>query len=205
MDITLISKNASAQLPVSEKPELKTAKTPAEALALSKSVVMQTKTDMPGDSVTLVSALPDKTLQLGQLAEVSNNTAIKIKETDQKLGAVATVVDRMRQTLGSIIKNYPPFPPESQERMELLMSYASIQKELIQMTVPPPPPHVYEKVKSLWQDLFSDNSPALPKLSPSLDSGTPDSVIAATVNELDRIYERIGSIRAAVKQSLSET
>lgn len=202
MDINPISSNKASQILAPDVAAI-ASKAPSVEVP-SQAAVAQPKTDKDKDSITINATLPDKALQLGQLIEGNNNIAIKTKETDQKLGVVAAVVDRMRETLGGIIKNYPPFPPESRERMELLMSYASIQKELIQLTVPPPPPPVYEKVKHQWQELFANDSPNLPKLPPVMDSGTPDSVIADTAKELGNIHDSLSAIRSAVKQSLSQ-
>jgi hypothetical protein len=40
--------------------------------------------------------------------------------------------------LERIVKNYPPFPPGSEERVKILKSISSLRKEIDQLTIPPP-------------------------------------------------------------------
>lgn len=65
----------------------------------------------------------------------------------------------------------PPFPPESKERMEQLMKYSSLQKQILSLMIPPPPQPTYEKVKHLWEGLTSGLGSSIQ--TPSLPQGCP--------------------------------
>jgi hypothetical protein len=154
------------------------------------------------DSITIGAALSDKTGKLSLLSDGSNSIALNTKETDQKLSILADSIGKMKGALVEI-KNYPPFPAESSGRQELLMSYASIRKELLQMTFPKPPPPIYEKVQHLWQELFQKGASSNTiKLPGELGSSTPDSGIKAAVADLTTLHDGITSLRSDLKQSL---
>jgi hypothetical protein len=157
------------------------------------------------DSVTISTPAPDTTLQLAQLNEGNNRIALQAKAADRKLSAVADAVDKMKGSLESVVKNFPPFPPGSSERQKLLMSYISIRKELAKMAVPPPPPVLYEKVKPMWDNLFPANSPSMSQLPDEANSGTRDTELRSSISQLKHIQQDITSIRTTLKQSLSES
>ncbi len=155
------------------------------------------------DSVSVANNMPDKTLRLGQLAESGTSFALLTRETDRQLAVVSDRIVEMKNTLETITKNFPPFSPENQERLKLLMSYNSLRKELTKLMVPPPPPPVYEKVKGQWEDLFRGSSPVVSAVSPDLSNASSDPEIEATLNTLGGTQDRINSIRITIKQSLS--
>jgi len=155
------------------------------------------------DSISLSATISDKTSRLGSLSDGSNSLALRAKETDQKLLILADSIDKMTGALDAIVKNFPPFSPESSARKDLLMSYASIRKELLQLTFPPPPPPIYEKIQHQWQELFQkDASSNSIKLPGELGSSTPDSDLKATIVDLTTLHDSITSLRADLKQSL---
>lgn len=67
-----------------------------------------------------------------------NAVAKDISAADKRLETIENYIDRMKAQLGRIIKNYPPFPPGSEERVRLLKSYISLRKQIDQLTIPPP-------------------------------------------------------------------
>jgi len=154
------------------------------------------------DSITIGAALSSKTGKLSLLSDGSNSIALHTKETDQKLSIVADSIGKMKGALVEI-KNFPPFPAESSGRKELLMSYASIRKELLQLTVPAPPPPIYEKIQHQWQELFQKGASSNTiKLPGELGSPTPDSAIKAAIADLTAVHDGITSIRTDLKLSL---
>ena len=114
---------------------------PQAAVAIAPVLAGKTSIPTPSgtgrDSITIGAALSDETGKLSLLSDGSNSIALNTKETDQKLSILADSIGKMKGALEAI-KNFPPFPAESSGRKELLMSYASIRKELLQMTVPAP-------------------------------------------------------------------
>ena len=155
------------------------------------------------DSISLSSTISDKTGRLESLSDGSNSLALRAKETDQKLSILADSIDKMTEALDAIVKNFPPFSAESSARKDLLMSYASIRKELLQLTFPPPPPPIYEKIQHQWQELFQKDAPSNTiKLPGELGSSTPDSDLKATMADLTTLHDGITSVRSDMKQSL---
>lgn len=104
------------------------------------------------DSVSLrkTSATMGK---IDALNEEKNMMAKNIRETDTALRGISDSVDRMKANLEKIVKNWPPFPSDSAERKQYLMSCVSLRKEIEGMTVPPPPKPVYERNQIVWDNL----------------------------------------------------
>ena len=67
-----------------------------------------------------------------------NSAARTIRVADEIMGKIENYIDRMKAELQRIIKNYPPFPPGSEERVKRLKSINAIRKLIDQLTVPPP-------------------------------------------------------------------
>jgi len=119
--------------------------------------------------------------RLGNFNEEKNLIAKNIRSSSEALFKASDVVARLKEDLGKIIKNYPPFPQDSQERKEILMSYVSLRKEIVNMIFPPPPAPVYEKNTSIWDKLgYTETgsvATSVPDLSPT---ATDEEVFAAS-------------------------
>ena len=76
--------------------------------------------------------------ELQKINDSSNEVAQKQRTSDKMLKGAEDYVDHMKAQLERIIKNFPPFPPESTERIKLLRSYAGFRKLIDQLTIPPP-------------------------------------------------------------------
>ena len=66
-----------------------------------------------------------------------NSLATSIRVGDSTMGKIETFIDRMIEQLGSIIKNYPPFPPESEERCKFLRAFAALRNQIDQLSFSP--------------------------------------------------------------------
>jgi hypothetical protein len=106
----------------------------------------------------------------------------------------------MKEPLDVIRKNYPPFNIDSKERMDLLMSYCSLRKEIKSLMVPPPPPPAYEKVRHLWQGLFSDKDGTIS--APQIPLNASDSHVKAVAAQLDSFSNQISAIRGELTNSI---
>jgi hypothetical protein len=156
------------------------------------------------DKVSIRVEVPRKTLetlqQFGQLGEFLNTLATNLRKTKEGLESSAEMVDQMKGPLNQIIKQFPPYGPESQERMELLMTYNGLQKEIKALMVPPPPPPIYEKVQHLWQGLFSDRDGTIS--APQLPIDAPDSHVKIAAAQLDSLSEQIGVMSEELSNSV---
>ncbi|CAH2032602.1 hypothetical protein [Trichlorobacter ammonificans] len=148
------------------------------------------------EQVSVNITVPKQTIEtlekIGSVTELLNSTAKSLRETGTSLKLSSDMIAQMKEQLGKIVKNFPPFPPESAERRDILMSYQAIREQINQMTVPPPPAPVYERVAYLWHDLFPTgrrSSVNTPELSPT-----------ATDSQVKQAEEQLTFTRAAVTQ-----
>jgi hypothetical protein len=150
-----------------------------------------------GDPVSVSLQRASSTMgKLGVYNEEKILMAKNIRETDSALQGISDTVDRMKVNLEKIVKNWPPFSPDSSERKAYLMSCVSLRKEIVKMTVPPPPKPVYEKNKIVWDNLGAHDGGkfSVPEIS---DSSTDAQVKTA----LGKLYE-LGSKIAAGRKDL---
>jgi len=64
--------------------------------------------------------------------------AVSINVADTAIKTVNEYVEKMKAQLETIVKTYPPYPPGSAERVEILRSYSAFRKIIDQLTIPPP-------------------------------------------------------------------
>jgi len=76
-------------------------------------------------------------LELQKINDSWNVIAQKKRIHDKLLNEVEDYVDHLKAQLERIIKNFPPFPPGSEERIQLLRSFAAFRKLIDQLTIPP--------------------------------------------------------------------
>ena len=114
----------------------------------------------------------------------SNADAGAIRNADRSLQALGQKIDALKAPLETIVKNFPPFSPQDQARMKLLMKYSSLRKEIDELTVPAPP----DIVKARKAD-------ALPA---PLPQDATDSQIADHVAKLDAAGAALNDTRAGI-------
>jgi hypothetical protein len=68
------------------------------------------------------------------LNTIRNAVATSIRVANSTMGKIETIIDRMKEQLGRIIKNYPPFPPGSEERVKFLRSFKALRQEIDQLS-----------------------------------------------------------------------
>jgi len=163
-----------------------------------------TAQSLVGDKVSIKVELPQKTVdtlqKMGNISDFLNSVATNLRQTNEGLTAVNAVAEQMKASLDKIIKNFPPYPIESKERMEQLMSYASLQKQILSLMLPPPPQPVYEKVKHLWEGLTSGIGGTIQ--TPALPPDAPDSHVEAASKQLGVVSDQIGLVKEAMSNSV---
>jgi hypothetical protein len=85
------------------------------------------------------------------------NSTAKIQRTFEKqFEKLNDYIERMKTEIEGILKQFPPYPPESEDRIRVLRSYAFFRKMIDQLTLPPP-----EKTQSAEiRDLAADSGAA---------------------------------------------
>jgi hypothetical protein len=114
-------------------------------------------------------------VRLDSFLEEKNQLSKNIRSVVATLTKVGDVIGEMNETLAKIVKNYPPFPPDSSERKDLLMSYISLRKEILGMTFPPPPQPLYERDTTHWDKLGYTDKGNIESNVPELSSTAPDT------------------------------
>jgi hypothetical protein len=160
----------------------------------------------PVDTVQIKSTSTLKNLDtvkaIEQMHAKLNDLVKGVRQSNEALNNAADQVAAMHGSAMAIIKNYPPYPIESMERRDLLMSYASVRKEIEKMMIPAPPQPVYEKVRSMWDAMFSSNGQILASAVPALDAGSGDKQVQEAASQLGKLGEQFSALSDAVTQSL---
>jgi flagellin-like hook-associated protein FlgL len=66
-----------------------------------------------------------------------NMVAMSIRTADNAMESIGKLIDQMKAQLEVIVKNYPPFPPGSEDRVKLLNSFNMLKRQIDQLTIPP--------------------------------------------------------------------
>ncbi|GEM_PF-520506 len=166
----------------------------------------ETTVPSPSDTVNIKSTNTVKNLDtvkaIEQMHARLNNLVKGVRQTNENLNMAAEQVAQMQGSLMTIVKNYPPYPIESMERRELLMSYMSLRKEIESLMVPPPPQPVYEKVRSMWEAMFSQNGQMMPSAVPALQSDSSDNQVQSAIVNLEQTGIQLSSLSDEVTQAL---
>lgn len=133
--------------------------------------------------------------KLGSLNEEKNLMARTVRETSEALDSASGIIGGMEQQLGKIIKNNPPFPQESEERKEILMSYVSLRKMIIDLTVPPPPEALAEKNTSLWEKLGATGKGTMASSVPEISSTATDTQVLEASKKLGEVGSAVATAR----------
>jgi hypothetical protein len=131
--------------------------------------------------------------RLDSFNEQKNQMARNIRTTSDALATISEAVGGMKENLGKIIKNYPPFPPDSSERKEILMSYVSLRKEILNMTFPPPPAPLYEKNSTPWEKLGYTETGSIASTVPEISSTATDSEVVTALKILAELGSAVSS------------
>ena len=139
-----------------------------------------------------------------------NDLAQSERRFNEGLNQIQDLVGRMKALLETIVKNYPPFPPGSEERVRILKSYSTLREMIDRLTIPPPEEYCYRGgVTDNARNKDAENSPAtngvakvgpswqfspscIPTLElPELQEDAPDAVIHTTIDRLQRAGEAL--------------
>jgi hypothetical protein len=158
------------------------------------------------DQVSVNITVPRQTLdtiqKISSVTDFLNSTAKSLRDTGTALRQSSDIMGQMKSELGKIVKNFPPFPPESAERRDILMSYQAIREQIASMTIPPPPAPVYERVQHLWKELLPANKNSLD--TPALSLNATDSQVHQADEQLTFTRVAVTQLRESIGASLQE-
>jgi hypothetical protein len=167
---------------------------------------VQPKSESVVDTVQIKSSSVAKNLDTVRSIEQMHgrlNELIKgVRQTNEDLNRAVETVAQMQGSLTSIVKNYPPYPIDSMERRDLLMSYMSLRKEIESLMVPAPPQPVYEKVKSMWEAMFAQNGQMQASAVPALETGATDKQVQQASEGLGNLSDQLGGLSDKITHAL---
>ncbi|MDK9719192.1 MAG: hypothetical protein OEL57_15005 [Trichlorobacter sp.] len=189
-----------------QSPVVKEADVASSAALQAYKQQSQPKSESVVDTVQIKSSSVAKNLDTVRSIEQMHgrlNELIKgVRQTNEDLNKAVETVAQMQGSLTSIVKNYPPYPIDSMERRDLLMSYMSLRKEIENLMVPAPPQPVYEKVKSMWEAMFAQNGQMQASAVPALETGASDKKVQLASEGLDNLSEQLGGLSDKITQTL---
>ena len=137
-----------------------------------------------------------------------SSVARTIRVADENMGKIENYIDSMETESQRIVKNYPPFPPGSEERVKRLKSINAFRRLIDQLTIPPPkefaakimPDHDVVSKTNDSQKMSGEN-----KLHqtgsegldiPQLPEGADDEALHAFIEKLGAAREMLGQMRS---------
>ena len=138
-----------------------------------------------------------------------NSVARTIRVADESMGKIENYIDRMETESQRIVKNYPPFPPGSEERVKRLKSINAFRRLIDQLTIPPPdqefaakimPDHDVVSKTNDSQKMSGENTLHQTRSEgldiPQLPEGADDEEVYAFIEKLDAAREMLGQMRS---------
>ncbi len=124
-----------------------------------------------------------------RLWQHKDQTVVELRaavEQQRRLVQADRLVRELRQQIGGLVKNYPPFPPGSEERMSYLRSISALRQQLEALTVPP-------AVE------YAERLPTPPAMPPA---SAADAQWRAHAEDLGVYGDALGRLQAAVAESI---
>lgn len=151
-----------------------------------------------GDSVTLNKTIPTlprfNNMQSDKAAR--NEIAGSINSVDSTMVEIGHKIDSMKADLEIIVKNFPPYPPGSEERIKFLRNFNSLRQQIDALTIPRPTEAgtIATKVQGLNT---GPNGLNIPALADTLPEAT-DRQIYRAINYLDTARNTLDQSRAGL-------
>jgi hypothetical protein len=139
--------------------------------------------------------------------------AWNINFADNAMGNISDLIPKMKSKLTTIVKVYPPYPPGSQEREQLLKSYAGLRREIEQLTIPPSYQFAQKILSDPTQDsgagdqniTIGENGPSVTIHSQPINLGPtglniPDLSVTATDEQVSAALTSLDSAQGTLNQ-----
>ena len=127
-----------------------------------------------------------------RLWQQKENALIAVQDNaslQRRLHQAADLAAQIRQEINTLVKNYPPFPPGSEERLQFLRSVTALRQQLDALTVPPRP----------------DSVPRLPQPPQFPPESAEDVQWQAHAEALGAYQTQLAGLDAATAESLQRT
>jgi flagellin-like hook-associated protein FlgL len=147
-----------------------------------------------------------------------NEVARNVKVADKSMESIGKIIGAMKGQLDFIVKNFPPYPPGSTQRADLLNSFNALRQQIDQLTYPPKDEGARrimadpaaEPLAGDWQVVVGDNgvtkiihqqevhTGATGLNIPALPTNADDTQIAAAMANLETASSTLSLRRATL-------
>jgi hypothetical protein len=150
----------------------------------------------------------NKNIELGDILNIKsgiNNIAEHIRTVNNSINSAQILVEKIKNDLKIIRKNFPPFPPGSEERVQLLKNIQAFQKQINELTFPP------LKLDE-WDIIGVNNHAAYPSRldidnmkSTYLDDNATNEQIVSSAKQFDAIDEKLFQKKTELESFIKDT
>ncbi len=143
-----------------------------------------------------------------------NSVARNIHTADNAMETIGKEIDKMQEKLETHTKNYPPFLPGSEERVQLLKRFQYFREQIDKMTIPQEPKDAMKIMADPsanpeageWEITFGENGPHKTITSKEVHTGPtgldiPGLPEGATDDEINDIISRIKKSKGILKRA----
>lgn len=124
--------------------------------------------------------------------EETNDAAIQGRSIKDQLEKADAVLDEMSAQL-AVAKNYPPFPPGNEERVQYLKGLEALKKQLESLVIP--------QVSAEFEPVIYPREDVFPPLDPQVPS---DAALLAFGDAVLAVKDDLGTARAALEAQLAK-
>jgi hypothetical protein len=137
-----------------------------------------------------------------EVGDQVNRVATDVRAIDSGADGFQHMLFAMRDALSGIVKQYPPFPPDSRQRVDYLNNFSNLRKEIAALTFPAPEPFPPEVTTDATVVPGADVAKKLKEIADDLPKlGAPAETSDAEVTDaLSKIQEAL--TRVAEQKSM---
>lgn len=145
--------------------------------------------DVPGAQVNARHAAFSA---LAGIKDEAAYVALSVRQAGQTLERAEATVEIMREKVQAfLVKNFPPFPPGSDERQDYLYSISALRRQLESMAIPP--------MEGKTEPVFYPREWDLPGLDPATASNEEVKVFGGALDDMARrIHNGYSELEAIV-------
>ena len=138
-----------------------------------------------------------------------------IRIADKAIGEIEANIEQMESEVEMFLKQYPPYPPGSEDRVKYLSRFAMLRKQIDQLSVPPDggARTILGTSRSgqsnAWEIEISDQKVGTVVRHQPVHAGNeglalPEISIESTDEQVKGLHQALGQARSVIKQRRSE-
>ncbi len=134
-----------------------------------------------------------------------NGLAKAVRVADETMVAIRDYITAIKKRLSTIVKDYPPFPPGSEERVQALKTIAAFRREIIQLSAPDNHPDAAQAAAGAAKAMGRQIHAGVSGIEiPSLPETASNKEIAAAMTSLDDAQKALETRRRELRKAAIE-